>query len=199
MQAIHSIVLRGYNERVEQVKQAIEDAYKRLLAPSLEKELYSELKTKADAEAIHVFAENLRQLLLLPPLGQMRILAIDPGFRTGCKLVCLNEQGDLLHNETIYPHAPQNDSAKAMNKIVQLVQTYNIQAISIGNGTAGRETEQLIARIRFPKDIQVFVVNEAGASVYSASKVARDEFPHSVYRSCCFYWQTFDGSINKFS
>lgn len=175
--AIHSIVLRGYNERAEQVKQAIEDAYKRLLAPSLEKELYSELKTKADAEAIHVFAENLRQLLLLPPLGQMRILAIDPGFRTGCKLVCLNEQGDLLHNETIYPHAPQNDSAKAMNKIVQLVQTYNIQAISIGNGTAGRETEQLIARIRFPKDIQVFVVNEAGASVYSASKVARDEFP----------------------
>jgi len=174
---IYKRVLKAYNECAQHVKMAAEDAYKRLIAPSLEKEMYNDLKERADAEAITVFSQNLRQLLMLPPLGQVRILAIDPGYRTGCKVVCLNEQGDLLHNETIYPHAPHNDTAKAMNKIAQLVQTYNIQAISIGNGTAGRETEQLISRIRFNTDVQVFVVNEAGASVYSASKVAREEFP----------------------
>ena len=174
---INKLVLKGYNESAEQVKIAVVDSYSRLLAPSIEKEFYNECKQRADVEAIRVFAENLRQLLMLPPLGKKRILGIDPGFRSGCKIVCLNEYGDLLHNETIYPHAPQNETSKAMNKISQLVQTYKIQAIAIGNGTASRETENFITRIRFTQDIQVFVVNEAGASIYSASKVARDEFP----------------------
>jgi protein Tex len=174
---INKVVLKGYNDSANQVKIAAEDSFKRLLSPSIEKEFYNEVKHRADVEAIRVFAENLRQLLLLPPLGQKRILGIDPGFRSGCKIVCLNEYGDLLHNETIYPHAPQNETSKAMNKISQLVQTYKIEAIAIGNGTASRETENFITRIRFSQDIQVFVVNEAGASVYSASKVAREEFP----------------------
>ena len=174
---INKIVLKGYNDSANQVKIAAEDSFKRLLSPSIEKEFYNEVKHRADVEAIRVFAENLRQLLLLPPLGQKRILGIDPGFRSGCKIVCLNEYGDLLHNETIYPHAPQNETSKAMNKISQLVQTYKIEAIAIGNGTASRETENFITRIRFSQDIQVFVVNEAGASIYSASKVAREEFP----------------------
>jgi uncharacterized protein len=174
---ISRLVLKGYNDCANYVKTAIEDAYKRLLSAQLETEFYNELKQYADTEAIRVFAENLRQLLLLPPLGQKRILAIDPGFRTGCKVVCLNEQGDLLHNETIYPHAPQNEIAKARAKILQLMQTYKIEAIAIGNGTASRETERFITNTKFTTDVQVFVVSEAGASVYSASKTAREEFP----------------------
>jgi uncharacterized protein len=143
----------------------------------LETELRNELKEQADKKAIKVFAENLRQLLLAPPLGQKRILAIDPGFRTGCKIVCLDEQGQLVHNETIYPHPPQRESKLAIKKISNLVSTYKIEAIAIGNGTAGRETEALIRRIQFDRKVMALMVNENGASVYSASKVARDEFP----------------------
>ena len=159
------------------VEAAVTDAYKRLLKPSIETEFANLSKEKADEAAIAVFAENLRQLLLSPPLGQQRILAIDPGFRTGCKLVCLNEQGDLLHNETIYPHPPQNEFTKAAGKVVKLVSTYKIDAIAIGNGTASRETERFISNLRYEKEVKVFVVSENGASVYSASKTAREEFP----------------------
>jgi uncharacterized protein len=166
------------NESGEQIEKAIKDSYKRLLEPAISNETLQEAKTKADIKAIDVFAENLRQLLLAPPLGEKRILAIDPGYRSGCKLVCLDEKGDLLNNETVYPHAPQNDSAMAMKKIRSMVNAYNIEAISIGNGTASRETEFFIKKIAFDKPVQVFVVSEAGASVYSASKIARDEFPN---------------------
>lgn len=159
------------------IELAVKDSYKRLLSPSIENEFAASSKDKADAEAIKVFTENLRQLLLTAPLGEKRILAIDPGFRTGCKLVCLDENGSLLHNDTIYPHPPQSQSGPAMSKISTLVQQYNIEAIAIGNGTAGRETENLIRRIRFREDILVFIVNEAGASIYSASPEAREEFP----------------------
>ena len=162
---------------VEQVRVAIADAYKRLLSPSLESETINWKKEQADTEAIKVFAENLRQLLLASPLGPKRVLALDPGFRTGCKLVCLDEQGHLLHNETIYPHPPQNERGAAVRKISSLVDAYKIEAIAIGNGTAGRETEHFIKRIAFPKTMQVFVVSEDGASVYSASSIAREEFP----------------------
>jgi uncharacterized protein len=148
-----------------------------LLLPSIETEFRVQAKQKADEEAIRVFAENLRQLLLSPPLGQQRVLAIDPGYRTGCKVICLDNQANLLHNETIYPHPPQGETSTAIKKINSLVNSYKIEAIAIGNGTASRETEQLIKRIRFERDVKVFVVSEAGASVYSASKVARDEFP----------------------
>ena len=161
----------------EQVNQALADAWKRLLHPSLETELRKRLKEKADRKAIAVFAENLRQLLLAPPLGQKRILAIDPGFRTGCKVVCLDKEGQLLHNETIYPHPPQNNKKGAMAKIHSLVEAYDVEAIAIGNGTAGRETEELVRRIRFSRDVLAVMVNESGASVYSASAVAREEFP----------------------
>ncbi|MCE5180110.1 MAG: RNA-binding transcriptional accessory protein [Porphyromonadaceae bacterium] len=161
----------------DQVEEAVTDAYKRLLKPSIETEFANLSKEKADEAAIAVFAENLRQLLLSPPLGQQRILAIDPGFRTGCKLVCLNEQGNLLHNETIYPHPPQNEFTKAAGKVVKLVSTYKIDAIAIGNGTASRETERFISNLRYEKEVKVFVVSENGASVYSASKTAREEFP----------------------
>jgi uncharacterized protein len=157
---------------------AIKDSYKRLLEPAISNETLQEFKTKADAKAIDVFAQNLSQLLLAPPLGEKRILAIDPGYRSGCKVVCLDEKGDLLYNETIYPHPPQNENAMAMKKIRSMVNAYNIEAISIGNGTASRETEFFIKKIAFDKPIQVFVVSEAGASVYSASKIARDEFPN---------------------
>ncbi|MDR3350101.1 MAG: RNA-binding transcriptional accessory protein [Prevotellaceae bacterium] len=160
-----------------QLQLAIADAYKRLLCPSLETEILHEQKERADAEAINVFAENLRQLLLSPPLGQKRVLAIDPGYRTGCKVVCLDAQGNLVHNETIYPHAPQNERVASMKKITSLVDVYKIEAIAIGNGTAGRETEHFIQRIAFPHKVLVFVVSEDGASVYSASPVAREEFP----------------------
>lgn len=157
---------------------AIKDSYKRLLEPAISNETLQDAKAKADTKAISVFANNLSQLLLAPPLGEKRILAIDPGFRSGCKIVCLDEKGDLLYNETIYPHAPQNETNMAMKKIKSMVNAYNIEAISIGNGTASRETEFFIKKIAFDKTVQVFVVSEAGASVYSASKIARDEFPN---------------------
>ncbi len=178
--AIASIVegiIRSKNECSHQIKLAVKDAYKRLLFPALSNEILNFAKDKADDTAIAVFAKNLKQLLLGAPLGEKNILAIDPGFRTGCKVVCLNAQGRLEYNETIYPHPPKNDSKGAIKKINSLVSAYNIEAIAIGNGTASRETEQLIRKIRFNKDIQVFVVSEAGASIYSASKIAREEFP----------------------
>ncbi len=169
--------VRGRNEASEQVATAIDDSFKRLLKPSIETEFANLSKAKADEEAIRVFAENLRQLLLAPPLGQKRVLGVDPGYRTGCKLVCLDAQGTLLHNEAIYPHPPQNEKGKAAAKVAQLVATYAIDAIAIGNGTASRETEQFITNIRFDRKVQVFVVSENGASIYSASKIAREEFP----------------------
>lgn len=169
--------VKGDNEAGDYVYDAVKDAYKRLLKPSIETEFASAAKEKADEQAIHVFAENLRQLLLAPPLGQKRVLGVDPGYRTGCKLVCLDAQGSLLHNETIYPHPPQNEYTKAASKVSKLVTTYNIDAIAIGNGTASRETEKFIANIRYEKEVKVFVVSENGASIYSASKIARDEFP----------------------
>ena len=159
------------------VEEAVEDAYKRLLKPSIETEFANSSKEKADDEAIKVFSENLRQLLLSAPLGEKRVLAIDPGFRTGCKVVCLDDQGNLLHNETIYPHPPQNEWSKAQSKIAKLVEAYKIEAIAIGNGTAGRETENFIQSIHFDHTIQVFVISESGASIYSASAIAREEFP----------------------
>jgi uncharacterized protein len=161
----------------QQVSEAVKDAYKRLMQPSIENEYKSLYKEKADQEAIRVFAGNLRQLLLASPLGQKRVLALDPGFRTGCKLVCLDEQGNLLHNETIYPHPPQADRAGSTRKVSSLVQQYKIEAVAIGNGTASRETERFIRMIRFPQDLEVYMVNESGASIYSASKIAREEFP----------------------
>ncbi len=169
--------IKGYYDVSEQVKMAIRDSYKRLLHPSIENEFRALSKEKADDEAIRVFAGNMRQLLMAAPLGEKRILALDPGYRTGCKLVCLDENGNLVHNETIYPHPPQSETKKAAHKVDTLVQMYKIEAIAIGNGTASRETEQFIRRMRFDRDLQVFVVNEAGASIYSASKVAREEFP----------------------
>ena len=172
------IIKNGNSPSINHVQLAIEDSYKRLLHPAISNETLQEAKAKADKTAIDVFANNLGQLLLAPPLGEKRILAIDPGFRSGCKIVCLDEKGDLLYNETIYPHQPQNESAMAMKKIRSMVNAYNIEAISIGNGTASRETEFFIKKIAFDKPIQVFVVSEAGASVYSASKIARDEFPN---------------------
>lgn len=173
-----NIIKNKNSDATEHLELAIKDSYKRLLEPAISNETLQEAKAKADIKAIDVFSENLRQLLLAPPLGEKRILAIDPGYRTGCKVVCLDEKGDLLNNETIYPHAPQNDTAMAMKKIRSLVNAYNIEAISIGNGTASRETEFFIKKIAFDKPIQVFVVSEAGASVYSASKIAREEFPN---------------------
>ncbi len=165
------------NDLSGNIETAITDSWKRLLAPSIENEFAVLSKEKADTEAINVFAENLRQLLLSAPLGAKRVLGIDPGFRTGCKLVCLDEKGDLLHNDTIYPHPPQSKDKQAMHKISSLIEQYKIQAIAIGNGTAGRETENLLRRMRFKDDLQVFIISEAGASVYSASPLAREEFP----------------------
>jgi len=175
---IDEIIIKKQNNNTSHIQLAIEDSYKRLLQPAIANETLQEAKAKADANSIQVFANNLGQLLLAPPLGEKRILAIDPGFRSGCKIVCLDEKGDLLYNETIYPHAPQNESAMAMKKIRSMVNAYNIEAISIGNGTASRETEFFIKKIAFDKPVQVFVVSEAGASVYSASKIAREEFPN---------------------
>src|SRR5690554_3010743 len=169
--------VKGRGASSEQVQLAVEDAYKRLLAPSIENEVGALAREKAEEQAIQVFATNLRQLLLSSPLGQKRVLAIDPGFRTGCKVVCLDAQGALLHNETIYPHPPQNDTRSAYKKIDSLVEQYKIEAIAIGNGTASRETEAFIRNMRFNRELQVFVVSEDGASVYSASKTAREEFP----------------------
>jgi uncharacterized protein len=169
--------VRGNNECSRQVCEAVNDAYKRLLKPTIETEFAALSKEKADDEAIRVFAGNLRQLLLAPPLGQKRVLGIDPGFRTGCKVVCLDAQGTLLHNEAIYPHPPKSEYQLAGRKLVKLVEQYRIEAIAIGNGTASRETEQFVTSQRFDREIQVFVVSEDGASIYSASKTARDEFP----------------------
>jgi len=178
LEKIESRILKSNTDCASQIKLAIQDAYKRLLFPSLSNELLKNAKEKADKGAITVFSKNLKQLLLGAPLGEKRILAIDPGFRTGCKVVCLSAQGELVHNETIYPHAPQNDSASAIKKISSLTDAYKIEAIAIGDGTASRETEQLIKSIQFKNLIEVFVVSEAGASIYSASKIARDEFPN---------------------
>lgn len=171
------IFVKRDNPCGEQVRLAVRDAYRRLLLPSVETEYLALAKRKADAVAIRVFSENLRQLLLGPPLGNKRILAIDPGFRTGCKVVCLDETGKLLHNENIYPHPPRSEQRIAAARLCNMVEIYKVQAIAIGNGTAGRETEQFVAGLRLPREVQVFVVSESGASVYSASKVARDEFP----------------------
>ncbi len=171
------IFVKGQTLASKHVEMAMIDAYKRLLNPSIETEFVKSSKEAADLEAIRVFAENLRQLLLGSPLGQKRVLAIDPGFRTGCKLVCLDEQGNLLYNETIYPHAPKNEGKMAAKKLTNMVEVYNIQAIAVGNGTAGRETERFVTNLHYDRKVQVFVVSEAGASIYSASKVAREEFP----------------------
>ncbi len=175
---IDELVLKAQNDTTPHVQLAIEDSYKRLLLPAIANETLQEAKSKADTNSIKVFATNLSQLLLAPPLGEKRILAIDPGYRSGCKIVCLDEKGDLLYNETIYPHAPQNEDAMAMKKIRSMVNSYKIDAIAIGNGTASRETEFFVKKIAFDKEVQVFVVSEAGASVYSASKIAREEFPN---------------------
>lgn len=175
---IDEIVIKKQNNTTAHLQLAIEDSFKRLLNPAIGNETLQEAKAKADANSIQVFANNLGQLLLAPPLGEKRILAIDPGFRSGCKVVCLDEKGDLLYNETIYPHAPQNEETMAIKKIRSMVNAYQIDAISIGNGTASRETEFFIKKIAFDKPLQVFIVSEAGASVYSASKIAREEFPN---------------------
>lgn len=169
--------VHGNGECSAQVAEAVNDAYKRLLKPAIETEFSALSKEKADEEAIRVFAENLRQLLLAPPLGQKRTMGIDPGYRTGCKVVCLDAQGTLLHNEAIYPHPPKSETALAGRKLVKLVEQYKIEAIAIGNGTASRETERFVASQRYDREVQVFVVSEDGASIYSASKIARDEFP----------------------
>ncbi|MFQ3237856.1 MAG: hypothetical protein ACI9NI_000125 [Olleya marilimosa] len=171
-------IIKSENACADQIELAINDAYKRLLFPSLSNEALQKAKEKADESAISVFAKNLKQLLLGSPLGEKRVLAIDPGFRSGCKVVCLDAQGTLLHNENIYPHPPKSDSIGAIKKLSTLTEAYKIEAIAIGNGTASRETEALVKKIKFKNDIQVFVVSEAGASIYSASKIARDEFPN---------------------
>jgi len=169
--------VKADNPSGELVYKAVQDSYKRLLKPSIENEFAAESKLKADIEAIRVFAENSKQLLLAPPLGEKRVLGIDPGFRTGCKVVCLDAQGNLLHNETIYPHPPVNEYTKASRTIQKLVEAYEIQAIAVGNGTAGRETERFVQNIRYDRKVQIFVVSENGASIYSTSKIAREEFP----------------------
>ena len=169
--------VRGNNECSQHVKEAVRDAYKRLLKPSIENEFAALSKEKADEEAIRVFAGNLRQLLLAPPLGQKRVMGIDPGYRTGCKIVCLDAQGNLLHNEAIYPHPPKSEYGLSARKLTKLVEQYQIEAIAIGNGTASRETESFVTSQRYDRKLQVFVVSEDGASIYSASKIAREEFP----------------------
>ena len=178
LERIDNKIIRSNNACADQIELAISDAYKRLLFPSLSNEALQKAKEIADESAISVFAKNLKQLLLGSPIGEKRVLAIDPGFRTGCKVVCLDAQGALKHNETIYPHPPKSDSIGAIKKISSLAEAYKIEAIAIGNGTASRETEALIRKIHFKNDVQVFVVSEAGASIYSASKIARDEFPN---------------------
>lgn len=177
LERLEKIFVKGFTLSSQQVKEAVIDSFKRLLKPSIETEYANISKEKADTEAIRVFAENLQQLLLSPPLGQKRVLGVDPGYRTGCKLVCLDAQGNLLHNETIYPHPPQNEYTQASRKMQKLVEAYDIQAIAIGNGTASRETEKFIQNIRYDREVKVFVVSENGASIYSASKIAREEFP----------------------
>ncbi|MCT4600108.1 MAG: RNA-binding transcriptional accessory protein [Marinifilaceae bacterium] len=175
---IEDIFIKSNGECADEIRKAAADSYKRLLFPSLEKEFINQAKEKADNEAIQVFSSNLEQLLLSSPLGQKRVLGVDPAYRTGCKLVCLDAQGNLLYNETIYPHPPQNKFAISAKKVAHLVETYNIQAIAIGNGTASRETERFFSNIHYDRKVQIFVVSENGASVYSASKIAREEFPN---------------------
>ena len=175
--AMERILIRSNGECADVIKHSIADGYKRLLKPSIENEFAALSKQKADEEAIRVFAQNLHQLLLAPPLGQKRVMGIDPGFRTGCKVVCLDAQGNLLHNEAIFPHPPRNEFAQAQRKLQKLVEQYDIQAIAIGNGTAGRETENLVQSIRFDRHVDAYSVSEDGASVYSASAIAREEFP----------------------
>ncbi|MFO7756228.1 MAG: Tex family protein [Bacteroidales bacterium] len=177
LKLLDDIFIKSDNESARHILDAVKDSWKRLLGPAMETEFRNISKEKADEEAIRVFADNLRQLLLAPPLGGKRVLALDPGYRTGCKLVCLDSQGSLLHNETIYPHPPQNQTALSLKKIASLVNSYNIEAIAIGNGTASRETEDLLKWMKFDREVKVFVVSEAGASVYSASAIAREEFP----------------------
>jgi uncharacterized protein len=177
LEILESQFVTGVYDVSEQVREAVNDSYKRLLSSSIETEFKNSSKGTADDEAIKVFADNLRQLLLAPPLGQKNVLAIDPGYKSGCKIVCIDSQGNLLHNENIYPHQPQNEKGMAMKKIDSMVETFKIDAIAIGNGTASRETEALVKKIRFTKDVKVFVVSEDGASIYSASSVAREEFP----------------------
>ena len=177
LQTIDRMYLKNQGDCAQEVKKASRDAYKRLIVPSLENELLQTLEEKAAQSAVRIFAANLRQLLMAAPLGEKRILGIDPGFRTGCKLVCLDAQGKLLHNETIYPHQPQQQDKQAMAKLSHLIETYKIEAVAIGNGTGGRETEHLITRMHLPAHVKVFVVSESGASIYSASKTAREEFP----------------------
>jgi protein Tex len=174
---LKNLYIKSKNACADEVEKAITDCYKRLLCPSMETEIRNAAKEKADREAIAVFVENIRQLLMSPPLGEKNVLAIDPGFKSGCKIVCLDKHGKLLHNETIYPHPPENHVKQSVSKVISLVNAYKIEAIAIGNGTAGRETEQFIKSIRFDKDVMAIIVNESGASVYSASAVAREEFP----------------------
>ena len=177
LEKLNHLFVKRSNESAEQVTMAVKDSFKRLLFPSIETEYMTLSKQKADEEAIRVFAENLRQLLLAPPLGQKRVMGIDPGYRTGCKVVCLDAQGNLLHNETIYPHPPKSEHSISARKLTKLVEQYQIEAIAIGNGTASRETEAFVTNLRYDRKIQVFVVSEDGASIYSASKTAREEFP----------------------
>lgn len=177
VEKLNRIYIKGNNQAVGYVQEAVKDSYKRLLAPSIETEFMAEAKARADEEAIAIFQKNLEQLLMASPLGQKRVLGIDPGFRTGCKVVCLDSEGKLLHNEAIYPHPPKNESAKAASKLLSLVKQYHIEAISIGNGTAGRETEDWVRGLLGNKNVEIYVVSEDGASIYSASKVAREEFP----------------------
>ena len=171
------LFVRGNSESAHRVKEAVEDSYSRLLSGSIESEFAALSKEKADEEAIRIFVRNLEQLLMSSPLGEKRVMGIDPGFRTGCKVVCLDSEGNLLHNETIYPHPPKSERIQAMRKVTTLVEQYRIQAISIGNGTAGRETEDFVNHLDLPEGVEVYSVSEDGASIYSASKVAREEFP----------------------
>ena len=177
VESLNRLCVKGNGECSKLVASALTDSYKRLIKPSIETEFAAASKQKADDEAIRVFAQNLHQLLLAPPLGQKRVLGLDPGFRTGCKVVCLDAQGNLLHNEAIYPHPPRNEYAQAQRKLQKLVEQYDIQAIAIGNGTASRETESFVQSVRFDRPVEAFVVSEDGASIYSASKIAREEFP----------------------
>lgn len=174
---LYRLFVKGKNQASKQVEQAVEDGYRRLLSRSMETETRVFMKEKADTDAIQVFVENLRQLLLSPPLGAKRVLGIDPGFRTGCKVVCLDRQGKLLHHDTIYPHMNEKNDREAEQKIARLCETYDIEAVAVGNGTAGRETEAFVRKISFKKPLQIILVNESGASIYSASDVAREEFP----------------------
>lgn len=177
---LHRQFVKNRTESASQMALAADDAYKRLLKPSIENEFASDSKRVADVQAIEVFRNNMRQLLLSPPLGEKRVLAIDPGYRSGCKIVCLDEQGNLLHNETIYPHKPQEERAMASKKLISMVSQYKIEVIAVGNGTAGRETEMFLKRLTFDRSLKVFMVNEDGASVYSASPVARESFHNTT-------------------